>query len=463
MGQAKQGRGRAKKVNTDDYLADVYRDPALFCERAFGITPTPQQAELFMAIKAGHRQIACRSGHGVGKTFALASLIIWMLATRRVAVIPCTAPVESQLTLQLWGTVRSLLLKAPEFVRRGIEVTQNQIRRVDNPSAYAVARVARKENPEALQGFHHEHLLVIVDEASGVDDVIFQPLSGMMTELDNRIILVGNPTRRSGKFYRVFTTEREGWQTFRWSSLDSPIVAKEYAADIARQYGEKSNVYRVRVTGDFPEQDTDCLIPLNFVEAAVGRHGEPIGDLRIGVDPARSVDGDATGLCARAGDVLLDATQFWTADEMQVVGRVVQYADAMALKINRPVSGIYVDTIGIGAGVHDRLREIGRPVVAVNVGWAAMKRQKPGQPLCNRLRDSLWWECRDWIRDGGCIPDNDVLIAELTSPKYGVNSSGKIVIEGKDDMSKRGLRSPNMADALCLTFFGHQISGSVFA
>jgi hypothetical protein len=305
-----------------------------------------------------------------------------------------------------------------------------------------------------LQGFHHEHLLIVADEASGIPDVIFAPLDGMTTQADNHVLLTGNPTRAHGYFYEAFHSRREYYSCHHFSSKDSPIVTDDYAKLVERKYGLESNVYRVRVLGEFPQSDTNVLIGLPLVEAAQERFIYPtnVQEFKIGVDPARSTDGDASGLVVRSGSFVLHCAELWIPDEMQVCGH------AMALKVQFQAAfpgavfgGFFVDTCGLGAGVHDRFLELGELSFAVNSATRPTLRRKiSGLPL----RDELWLKAFQFLRDdGGSLCDHEGLASELVGPRHGLTSTGNFKMESKDSMKKRGLRSPNLADAMIYTFF----------
>jgi hypothetical protein len=262
--------------------------------------------------------------------------------------------------------------------------------------------------------------------------------------------MFANPTRTSGYFYRSHHQNRDQWRTYVVPCQASSRVSPEYPLQIAREYGDQSNVYRVRVLGEFPLSEDDSVIPLGLIEAAVGRDVSPtVAAIVWGLDVARFGD-DTTALCKRQGNVILEPVREWRKlDLMQTAGIIAkEYRETPFEK--RPAA-INVDVIGLGAGVVDRLQEIGLPVRGINVGEAPA--DDSGRYM--RLRDQLWFEARDWFDTRAVtMPKDDGLMSELVTPKYKLESSGKIKVESKDDMKKRGVKSPNKADAFCLTFGG---------
>jgi hypothetical protein len=217
-------------------------------------------------------------------------------------------------------------------------------------------------------------------------------------------------------------------------------------AQIKATYGEDSNAFRIRVLGEFAAADDDTLIPASIVDSARVRDvpTSPSDDLVYGLDVAR-FGTDRTALCKRRGNVVLEIRSWGGLDLMQTVGQVVNEA-----KNDNP-SEICVDTIGLGSGVADRLREMGYNVRDVNVSESSAM-----NPNANKLRDELWMSVKDWLETKTVkLPKDDTLRHELVAPRYTFTSSGKIVVESKDSLRKRGMRSPDLADSLCLTFAGN--------
>lgn len=231
------------------------------------------------------------------------------------------------------------------------------------------------------------------------------------------------------------------------SCLDVPR-AQGHIEDIRAKYGENSNAWRVRVLGEFPTADDETVIPLELVLDAVGRDVSSLEYYPVWGDVARFGD-DRTALAKRQANKLLEPVKSWNAmDLMATVGKLKAEYDATPDDL-KP-SEILIDVIGLGAGVYDRCRELGLPVTDINVGEVPSSREN-----CMRLRDELWFKGREWFQERLCsMPRDDALIAELTSPTYTFTSTGKMVVESKADMKKRGLRSPDLADAFLLTFAG---------
>ena len=421
-------------------------DPVRFVREALQATPERWQERALEAL-ASHDRLAIRSGHGVGKSALLAWAILWWHVTRYPAKTACTAPTAHQLADVLWGELgkwhRTMLPPlAAEFVLRA---DRFELRGGVGQSV-ALARTARREQPEAFQGFHADHMLLIADEASGIDDIIFEAGQGAMSTAGAKCILTGNPTRTSGFFFDCFHKNRAHWHTLAVSCAESSLVAPAYAREMAANYGLESNIYRVRVLGEFPLSEDDVVIPLHMLEAAVGREVAPLKSVRPiwGVDVAR-YGADSSALARRKGNVLLGPVTRWRGkDTMQVAGLI----HAAYIEAEEKPAEIVIDVIGIGAGVVDRLVELGLPARGVNVAEAAAFAERYA-----RLRDELWFSARAWFEGlSSRLPEDDALIAELSGARYAFTSSGQLKVESKDEMKARGLRSPDTADAFCLTF-----------
>jgi len=376
-------------------------------------------------------------------------IILWFLIIYSPCRIPITAPSSHQLFDILWADLLKWREKMVPTLKNQIIVASERAYIAGcQQSRYAVARTARRENPEALQGFHETPLLFILEEASGIDEKIFEVAEGALSTPGARILMCSNPTRTEGYFYRSHTTERKFWDTFSFKSNDSPFVDPKWCERMKDRYGEDSPIYRVRVLGEFDSTE-DNLIPIAIIESAVDRDVQYPSAQRIaGLDVARFGD-DSTALVVRQGGEIIYMDQWQGLDLMQTTGKIVElYNKDKGLPLfNR----VHVDSIGLGSGVVDRLVELGVPTMGVNVSESTSSSDR-----FVRLRDELWWKARDFFFEKQCRIDgkqkmlND-FIGEATSVRFSYTSSGKIKIESKADMKKRINASPNLADAFCLT------------
>lgn len=431
--------------------------PVRFVREVFGVEPDPWQEEVLRAFGRGQRGIAVRSCHGVGKT-AVASWLVWlMLLTRLPQKTVATAPTSSQLQgalvpeIKMWGT------RLPPLLQELFDVKASGIYLKAAPAeSYFEARTSRAESPEALQGIHSDHVLLIGDEASGIPEPVYEASIGSMSSAEAITLLIGNPVRTSGFFYDTFHRMKDRWWTRKVSYKDSTRVTQEFVDDVRLRYGEDSNAFRVRCLGEFPRADEDTVIPFEWVETARERDVVEMDTVRRvwGLDVAR-FGADKTALVERTNRKARVLEVWGHADLMETSGKVKARWESTPPS-QRPVA-ILVDVIGMGGGVVDRLRELGLPVRGINVGETASLSEK-----FNRARSELWWQAREWFerkdvaiaapaRDDSEDPQ-ELLFSELVMPRYRYTSSGKIEVEPKDAMRKRARKSPDVADAFVLTF-----------
>lgn len=426
-------------------------DPRIFVAEILKETAEPWQTEAWAAIADGWDRLSIRSGHGVGKTFFIARTALWFILTRGDAKCPIAANTQDQLRDTIWPELRAARDKLPEVLRERVQMHADRVTAGRN---FIAARTINDSNPEGLQGFHAQHLCFLIDEASGLPDIAFDVARGALSTPGALQILTGNPTRTDGYFYRTHNQLSGGWFTMRVNSEDVPR-ARGHIGDIIADYGERSNQYRVRVLGEFPEEGDDVLIPLSLIQDAVKRDVHPWDRSAVwGVDVARFGD-DRSALAKRRGNHLLGPVKWWHGNDlMQSVGHVVR--EWRETPVDERPSSINVDVIGMGAGVVDRLREQGLPVSGVNVGERPVDADS-GKYL--RRGDELWHAALEWFRTREVsMPDDPLLISELSARRYVMESTGKLKMEPKPDMKKRGLKSPDIADAFILTFAGGDYS-----
>jgi len=437
-----------KNIELSETLLTLRKNPELFVEQLLGIKPQKWQREALQAI-ATHDKIAIRSSHGVGKTAFLSWVILWLLTTHYPVKIPCTANSQNQLEQVLWGEIKKWAKKLPIGFQNELIFGADKITLKNVPESGAYARTASRANPEALQGFHGENLAFILEESSGIDPIVLEVAQGALSTKGAKVIMVGNPTSSTGFFADAFGKNAERYYKMTVSCYDSEMVSPEWIEDMKRQYGEESNTFRIRCLGLPPETDDDTIIPRHLLEEAVTRDVEAMEIQPVwGIDIAR-FGSDRSALAKRKGNVLIEPIKTWRdKDIMETVGIILTEYEATPYP-DRPTE-LLIDSIGLGSGVVDRLIELGLPARGVNVAESPSLRQK-----YMKLRDELLFSAIEWLEARDCkIPNDEELIHELSSLRYAINSNGKFKCESKDQMKKRGLRSPDLADAFILTFGG---------
>ena len=417
-------------------------DAALFVHDQFNVTPTEQQKALLAAASKPGAHVAVKSGHGTGKSTVLAWLCLWELCCFEDVKIPCTAPTGHQLNDVLWAEIEKWRGQMLEPWRSSVTVTADAVK-VDGLGNFAAARTGRKENPEALQGFHADNLMFLVDEASGIPDQVFEVARGALSTPGARVIMAANPTRTTGYFYKAFHRNREAWERLTFSCMDSPLVTPEYVEEMRTEYGEDNDIFRVRVLGEFPKGGDLQFIPAALVEEAQARYWREtewkFAPVVLGVDVA-AFGGDRCAIFLRQG---LYSSLLWTGREVEtatLAGLCARFEDEYH------ADAVFVDATGVGFGVASNLRQMGRRPFAVELGGGSAHEQ-----YLNK-RAECWGLMKEWLQQGGWIPKDDNLRDDLCGPEYGYTTTGKIQLERKEKMRARGLASPDLADALALTF-----------
>ena len=423
-------------------------DPVAFVRDFLGLEPDEWQAKVMMDVAAGVRQISIRSGHGVGKSACLAWLAVWFVLTRYRCKVIMTAPSAPQLFDVLFAETRGWVNNLPPYLKGLLAVTSEKIALIGAPDeCFISARTSRAETPEAMAGVHSDNVLLLADEASGIPEEVFNSASGSMSGERCTTILTGNPTRANGFFYDTHNRPGllERWKRYHVSGFDSKRVEAAFIDEVRAKAGEGSNEWRIRVLGEFPTTDDDTIIPMELVDAAMNRDVvySPTAEEVWGLDVARFGD-DRSALVRRKANVVTQTQTWKNLDLMQLCSVVKAEWDVAT---SRPAT-IMVDSIGIGAGVVDRLRELGLPILGVNVS------EVPSIGNYRNLRAELWYRCRDWFARRDCkIPKDKSFAIELAAVRYSfATASNKIQVESKQDMKGRGLKSPDLADALMLTF-----------
>jgi hypothetical protein len=435
----------------DAFVHRYRHDPVAFAEEVLKVDLLSWQREFLRAVAAGRKRISVRTGHGVGKTAVCGMLVVWHQTVRYPQKTVVTAPAAGQLFDALYPEIKKWFSRLPDFCRVLFEVFTDRIvlkaeLRNKIEESFVSAKTSSMDRPEAMQGVHSDgFVLLIFDEASGIPEAVYSAAAGSMSGHNCVTILIGNPTRNSGFFFDTHNSLRSNWLTMHESCVGNRLVSADFIADTLHRWGEGSTEYRVKVLGEFPVSESDTLISADIVDGAMNR--DVVLDTKegivYGVDVARFGD-DRSVICKRQGNVVLEVKSQRGLDLMGTTGWV-----AMEANMDRP-SEIMVDSIGLGSGVADRLRELKFNVRDVNVSETTAMNLK-----AYRLRDELWIMVKDWLTTRVCrLPKDDELRMELVSTRYKYHSTGKYKIEDKEEMKARIRKSPDLADALCLTFAG---------
>jgi hypothetical protein len=399
---------------------------------------------------------ATASGHGVGKSALVAWIILWAIATAPDTRGVVTANTEVQLKTKTWAELAKWfrLFLGRAFFR--LEATCIFSREPDHEKTWRIDVVPWSEkNTEAFAGLHNQgrRILVVFDEASSIPESIWETTQGALTDADTEIIwaVFGNPTRNDGRFKKCFPGGQfaHRWRTRTVDSRAVGFTDKEEIERWIKDYGPDHDFVRVRVLGTFPRIGSVQFIDSLAVAEAGQREAMSFthDPLVFGVDVARFGD-DASCIYIRRGRDGRTSPPliFRSLDTMQLAARVAEQFSAL-----HP-DAIFVDGGGAGAGVIDRCRQLGVPVFEINFqGRPDRPDISAEQTKYANKRAEIWGMMKEWLAIGA-IPDDPQLAAELTTPQYGFSSRDEIQLESKADMRRRGAGSPDIADALALTF-----------
>lgn len=437
--------------------------PVEFAREVLGLRLWSRQEEILRAAFE-HSRVAVRSGHKIGKSTSAVALALWFASDperRPGARVVMTSSSARQVRTILWRELRRLYRPVKDKLG-------GELHKV--PDAGLVWDDGREilgfstDEPEKMAGVSGEHVLFIVDEASGVPEEIFEAIEGNRAG-GARLVMFSNPTRASGTFFDAFHAKRQFWKGLRVSSEEAAAVSppipglatRGWIEEKAEEWQRDSPIYQVRVCGNFPQQGECAVVALDAIERARerfdARESTALDALEVGVDVARFGD-DETVLAARRGQHALPLRALPNGDGPDTAGRVL--AEVAALRSGNEPVRIKIDVIGVGASVYDTLIRTapnGVEVLAVNVAESATAHGPDGEERYARLRDQLWFALRDWIREGGELPDDGKLEAELLAPEYSFDARGRYVVESKDRIKAKIQRSPDRADALALAVF----------
>ncbi len=416
--------------------------------------PEAWQKELLIAVGEGLLtvneviQIAVRAGHGIGKSALVSWLILWSISTFEDTKGVVTANTARQLETKTWPEVAKwhrLFIASHWFV-----YTATAIYSADpaHQKTWRIDAITWSDtNTEAFAGLHNQgkRIVLIFDEASAISDAVWEVAEGALSDKDTEIIWAafGNPTRKTGRFAACFKKLRHRWIN---RTIDSRTVKHTNKLQIQKwidDYGIDSDFVRVRVRGLEPNAGDCQFIPNDSIDNARGKHLNQsqytFAPVIIGVDPALYGDDECVIVLRQGLMSKVLASYRKIQDDLIVAGYVAKFEDEYQ------ADAVFVD-FGLGTGIVSGGRQLQRHWQLVHFGGAA------SDPQYANKRAEMWGEMKKFLRDGGAIPDDQVLCDELPAPEYFINMKGQIQLESKDDMKARGVPSPNRADALALTF-----------
>ena len=467
-------------ISTEDATARLLQklreDPEFFGKQILGIQLWEKQIQIASTVMNGElSRTAVKSSHGIGKSFVSAAVAMNFLFAFPNSIVVTTAPTFRQVEKSIWKEIRNMHEHAA--INLGGKLANGKpLLEIEKDRWYAFGFAT--VDGDKFQGLHAEHILIIVDEAAGVEERIFEAIEGCMTSGNARLLLLGNPTSQSGTFRKAFTDS--SWNKFTVSAFDTPnfthagitiedmkypnllkkklalglpypgLVNPQWVASKYKSWGPDSQLFKTRILGEFVDSGERGLIPLSWIEQGIerqktNRESLVYGELVYGIDVAE-FGRDSSLIVKRQGGYFKKPLRFVKLPIMEFTGKIVNERGSEKI----PVSTMFIDSIGVGTGVEGRLSELGVDTFRVIGGG---KSSDPSKYY--NIRSEMYWRLREALNPEGenpiGLPDDDELLEELANTTYSISSDGKIKLDSKEDIKHKIGRSPDLADAVAMT------------
>lgn len=436
-------------------------------------TPTAQQEELFKIVQQESmlppaqrkKRIAVKSGQGPGKTAAACVVASWRCFRAFDGLTVITAPTQRQVRDVFMAELSRIFSRAVPEIQGLVEIDSFKMK-IAGRKDWGIKAVTSNK-PENVQGYHQTNLTFVLDEASGVPRPIWDTIKGTLSNHDALLVAIGNPNEIDTAFYDCFYLNSDMWHTFTWNAEKAPHVDKMNLRRIEKEFGRESDVYRVRVLGEFPRRDPTSIISAEDLYACAGQRSDllarqkmPNSEVQkaIGIDLAR-YGADESVIVARRGLSVVKFETFVKTEPSDVVRRAFIIQKDFGWPDDQTM---YVfDAGGIGQGVAHMFYENFKQV---------MEFHSQGKPFEPNFKDRIsegWFNLRELVHEHAMwLPSDRRLIHQLSTRRYNIKN-GKIEIESKDDYKKRigtdEATSPDRADAMVLAFYPHTMAATQVA
>ena len=398
---------------------------------------TEYQFDVLRAI-AAHDNVVLTSGHGCGKSVLAAWAALWFMRSRRNALVLVLAPTQQrqargiiQREVLSWATRGRMLLRSDGI---GLHHDETGSRLVLLTGAADVG---------ALEGQHSDHVLLLCDEAKSLDRDVLDGVSGALTGAEGRTVLLSTPGRPVGPHFDASCDETGHWQRFQIGSDDSDRVNPKWVAGRAKAWGEGSPTFVMRVRGQYPQDGAGSLVSWALLRTSCmppdADRLMPRENL-LALDVARSIAGDQScAVMVRNGRVL--DIELWREPSLTETAR-----RALAIVARFGAARIVIDEGGVGAGLVDRLRELGQPVQGMHFGARAFDADR-----FQNARSECYWRLRERLEAGTLVlPADDELLEEIAAQRVEFDARGRIALAPKDEIRAALGRSPDRADAIAM-------------
>lgn len=408
---------------------------------------------------------AIASGHGIAKSTTVSQLILWAFVTFPDCRGVVTANTEPQLKTKTWAELGKWFNLLNPLIREHFQLNATSLISRDKTTerTWRIDLIPwSKTNPQAFAGLHNKgnRLILVFDEASEIDDIIWETAEGAFSDADTQLMwfAFGNPTRNIGRFRECFDGRfAHFWHHTQIDSREVPITNKKRIAELIRAYGEDSDYVRIRILGQFPRQGLMEFFIAADIDAAMSPDREVYVDsatpLAIGVDVARYGANNSVIFPRRGRDArTLSRKVFHGLSTVELANHIFGCWTEW-----RP-DGIFIDEGGVGGGVVDNCRAKQLYVVGVQFGGkddiTGIAFNNSGERYANK-RSAMAGAVRSWVRDGGALPNDPDLRTAMLAIRYVFNKKDEIQLVSKEDIlaDNPGLVLDDL-DALFCTFGG---------
>jgi hypothetical protein len=460
-------KSRAAKQFGELY-GEISKDIFKFC-RALNYKPTGQQKELLTAVQkavygGGPRRIAVKSGQGPGKSKASGVVGLWLLLLQPYTKLIVTAPTFRQCK-EVWLAEAKLTMRgADPSLHRLFSFSNTGIGICGQRASDWGALLITATKSEASQGQHRKDMHVIVEEASGVAREQIEQYKGTLSNPNAIFLMIGNPNTRDCDFFDCFNLNRHLWDCYTWNAEETPRSEwfdPKRNSDLAEEFGRDSDVYRIRVLGQFPFADPNCVMSSEHVELCMDRKlvlpcskiimaGRQSPVKQFGMDFAR-FGGDENTIYRRSGQAIVEWERHSRTDPNDVVDRA--FAMQTSAYWRNSECRYVADAGGMGQGVMGNFHRAKKNIYEFHFGGSAVR-----VDFANQITEAYFHLAKQVKEQRASLPKDNVLVHQLSSRQYFTDAKGKLVLEKKDDYIKRGHDSPDRADGCVLAYYDRHVA-----
>lgn len=441
---------RLQKINAPNaadvlYIVKTYKkDPIGFARDVLKCNLDLWQEDFLSHIAAGKKRIAVSSGNNTGKTYVCSMLALWYLCVHPQSSVFVTANNTSQLFDVTMNTIR--IIAQGSLIANWFFHSQGKTGLIGSDTMFISAKPNNPMKPESIQGRHAEYFLEICDEASAIGEPVWQALLGNISTPQSVFICIGNPTRIGTPFHNIWRKELKAWTRMQVDTRDCLYSSKEWCDDLIAEYGENSDVVKMRIKGEFPEKGVDTFIPVDAINKCYTIKFDPImyknDPIVLGCDVGRS--GDYSCIVVRQNRQIHKILKYHFSDDLMELAEKIRdvYNEFSAHKI-------CIDVGGMGWGVFDRLKQLITPFNIIAVDNSS--KSNDFVKWSNKRQENLSIG-RSLIMEGISLPSDykDELVEELSAMETAIDNRNRICVERKEEIKKKIGRSPDVSDALFL-------------